>query len=233
MSQNKIALVTGASGHLGKAVVTNLLDSGITVVGTVRTPDDFLDFEGHSSFEKYTVDVSDEDQTSQLVSHVSQNYGQIDFAALLVGGFSMGTLAETSQADLEKMYRLNFLTAYLCCQKLAATMSSQNHGGHIVLVGARPVLDPSAAATMVSYSLSKSLLLQLEKIINAETAETGVRCSLIIPSVLDTPPNRESMPDANFQDWVTPEQVAEIVAFLASNDSGPLRQTVLKLYGNA
>lgn len=233
MSQNKIALVTGASGFLGKAVSAKLLNSGITVVGTVRTPDDFLDFENHSSFEKYTVDVSDEDQTIQLVNHIIRSYGQVDFAALLVGGFSMGNLAETSQADLEKMYRLNFLTAYLCCQKLVAAMSSQDHGGHIVLVGARPVLDSSAAATMVSYSLSKSLLFQLEKIINAETSTTDVRCSLIIPSVLDTPPNRESMPDADFQDWVTPEQVAEIVAFMASNDSEPLRQTVLKLYGNA
>jgi len=231
MSQKKIALVTGSSGFLGKSVANRLLGEGFTVVGTVRTPNDTLDFEGHPSFERYTIDVSNESEISRLMDYISQNYGQVDFAALLVGGFAMGTLAETSQKDLEKMYRLNFLTAYLCCQKLYAQMSDQ--GGHIVLVGARPALDPSAAAAMVSYSLSKSLLFQLEEIINAKSTETGVRCSVIVPSVLDTPPNRESMPDANFNDWVTPEQVAETISFLASTDSAPLRQTVLKLYGNA
>ncbi len=233
MSQKKIALVTGASGNLGRSVTNRLLSEGFVVVGTVKMPDESLDFEDHPSFEKYAVDVSNESEISNLVNHISQNYGQVDFAALLVGGFAMGTLAETTHKDLEKMYRLNFLTAYLCCQKLSAQMSDQEQDGHIVLVGARPALDPSAAADMVSYALSKSLLFQLEKIVNAKTADTGVRCSVIVPSVLNTPPNRESMPDANFNDWVTPEQVAETIAFLASSNSAPLRQTVLKLYGNA
>ncbi|WKN43231.1 SDR family NAD(P)-dependent oxidoreductase [Tunicatimonas pelagia] len=233
MSQNKIALVTGASGHMGKSVTTQLLNDGIKVVGTVQTPEESTDFDNHPAFEKYAIDVSNEAEVSRLVDYITKNYGQVDFAALLVGGFAMGSLAETSSADLEKMYRLNFLTAYLCCQKLSAQMSSQEQGGHVVLVGARPALDPSAAASMVSYALSKSLIFKLEEIINANTAETGVRCSVIVPSVLDTPPNRESMPDADFSDWVTPEQVAATVAFLASSDSDPLRETVLKLYGNA
>ncbi|MEM6845760.1 MAG: SDR family NAD(P)-dependent oxidoreductase [Bacteroidota bacterium] len=233
MSQKKIALVTGASGHLGKAVTASLLAKGTTVIGTVITPQESLDFDDHPAFEKYVVDVSNEVEVGQLVDYIIQNYGQVDFAALLVGGFGMGTLSKTSVSDLEKMYRLNFLTAYLCCQNLLAQMQKQEQGGHIVMVGARPALQPSAAADMVSYSLSKSLLFQLHKIINAKTTETGVRSSVIVPSVLDTPPNRESMPDADFSDWVTPKQVAETVAFLASSGSAPLRETIFKLYGNA
>ncbi|MEM8964778.1 MAG: SDR family NAD(P)-dependent oxidoreductase [Bacteroidota bacterium] len=233
MSQKNIILVTGASGHLGKAVTSRLLDEKSTVIGTVLTPEESLDFDNHPDFEKYVADVSNEEEVSRLVDYITQTYGQIDFAVLLVGGFAMGTLAETSLADLEKMYRLNFLTAYLCCQNLSAQMQKQNQGGHIVMAGARPALESSAGASMVSYSLSKSLLFQLHEIINAKTTETGVRCSMVVPSVLDTPPNRESMPDADFSDWVTPAQIAETVAFLASSRSTPLRETVFKLYGNA
>ncbi|MEO0334386.1 MAG: SDR family NAD(P)-dependent oxidoreductase, partial [Bacteroidota bacterium] len=203
------------------------------VIGAVRTPEESLEFDDHPSFDKYVADVSNETEVSRLVDYITQNYSQIDFAALLVGGFGMGTLSETSAADLEKMYRLNFLTAYLCCQNLSAQMQKQDQGGHIVMVGARPALQPSAAASMVSYSLSKSLLFQLHEIINAKTSETGVRSSMIVPSVLDTPPNRGSMPDADFSDWVTPEQIAEAIAFLASSNSTPLRETIFKLYGDA
>ncbi|MGD1892770.1 MAG: SDR family oxidoreductase, partial [Cyclobacteriaceae bacterium] len=157
----------------------------------------------------------------------------IDVACLLVGGFAMSSLEDTKLADVEKMFKLNFNTAYLCSQKLYLRMKEQESGGHIMLVGARPALQADAAASMVSYSLSKSLLFELNKIINAKTVETGVRSSILVPSVLDTPPNRNSMPDANFNDWVTPEQLAEVVSFLASPKSQALRQTILKVYGNA
>ncbi|MEQ9440544.1 MAG: SDR family NAD(P)-dependent oxidoreductase [Cyclobacteriaceae bacterium] len=230
---SNITLVTGATGNLGNAVVTQLLSDGHTVVGTVRASHTSAESKKHPLYEPYGADVSKEEEVEKLISHLIHTHQRVDFAALLVGGFAMGELEGTSIDDLKKMYELNFLTTFLCCQKLYTQMKQQENGGHIVLVGARPAIDPSAAAGLVSYSLSKSLLFQLSDIINAKTTETGVRSSIIVPSILDTPPNREAMPKANFNDWVTPEQIAKTISFLASSDSQPLRQSVFKLYGNA
>ena len=116
MSEKRVALVTGASGHLGQAVVARLLSEKIQTIGTVRNQDENLDFGDHTTFEKYAADVSNEAEVSHLVDYIAQNYGQVDLATLIVGGFAIGALEETSTDDLEKMYRLNFLTAYLCCQ---------------------------------------------------------------------------------------------------------------------
>lgn len=233
MTSTKTALVTGASGNLGKALTDKLISDGFSVLGTVLSKEDYNRNPQNEALEYYEADVTNEGEVERLVGYLSDKYGQINFAALTVGGFAMGELKDTSLEDVQKMLKLNFETAYLCSQHLYKQMAKQDSGGHIVLVGARPALDSSAAASMVSYSLSKSLLFQLSDIINAKTSETGVRSSIIVPSVIDTPPNRESMPDANFDDWVTPEQIAETVSFLASPSSRPLRQTVFKLYGNA
>lgn len=231
--KSKNCLVTGAAGNLGKAVVTQLISDGHTVVGVMKPSHDAGKLQEFSEFTRYEADVSQENEVENLIKHLTQTHQHIDFAALLVGGFAMGPLESTSLEDIRKMYELNFITAYLCCQKLYTQMIQQENGGDIVLVGARPALEPSAAATMVSYSLSKSLLFQLSDIINAKTSKTGVRCSVIVPSIIDTPDNRESMPDANFDDWVTPDQIAKTISYLASPTSKPLRQTIFKLYGDA
>nr|WKN36321.1 SDR family NAD(P)-dependent oxidoreductase [Tunicatimonas sp. TK19036] len=231
--KSKNCLVTGAAGNLGKAVVTQLISDGHTVVGVMKPSHDAGKLQEFSEFTRYEADVSQENEVENLIKHLTQTHQHIDFAALLVGGFAMGPLESTSLEDIRKMYELNFITAYLCCQKLYTQMIQQENGGDIVLVGARPALEPSAAATMVSYSLSKSLLFQLSDIINAKTSKTGVRCSVIVPSIIDTPNNRESMPDANFDDWVTPDQIAKTISYLASPTSKPLRQTIFKLYGDA
>jgi NAD(P)-dependent dehydrogenase (short-subunit alcohol dehydrogenase family) len=233
MNSPRTAIVTGASGNLGKAVTSQLLTDGFQVVGTVLHPDEKDTKLEHKRYEVYQADVSKEAEVEQLVNYVSGKYQQLDLACLLVGGFAMAPLEETPLAEVEKMFKLNFHTAYLCSQKLYKMMKAQKNEGHILFVGARPSLQSEAAASMVSYSLSKSLLFELSNIINAKTSETGVRSSILVPSVLDTPPNRDSMPDADFDNWVTPEQVAEVVSFLASPQSQPLRQTILKVYGNA
>ena len=233
MNSPRTALVTGAFGNLGIAVTKQLLTDGFRVIGTVLHLDDREAPIAHDNLEVYQADVSNEKEVEQLVEHIQSEYKQIDVACLLVGGFAMSPLEDTSLADVEKMFQLNFSTAYLCGQKLYIQMKGQQDGGHIMFVGARPALQEEAAASMVSYSLSKSLLFELSKIINVKTADTGVRSSILVPSVLDTPPNRDSMPEADFDDWVTPEQLAEVVSFLASPQSRPLRQTILKVYGNA
>jgi NAD(P)-dependent dehydrogenase (short-subunit alcohol dehydrogenase family) len=112
-------------------------------------------------------------------------------------------------------------------------MIRQPTGGRIVLVGARPALQPRDGASNVAYGLSKSLVLRLAEILNAEGADHNVVTSVIIPSTIDTPDNRAAMPKADFTKWVRPEDIAATIAFILSQPAQMLREPVFKVYGDA
>lgn len=229
------AIVTGAAGNLGQAVVQNFLDHGLTVAGTVlaHEHDRVNNFDNTPDFQKYEVDVTDEDAAMQLVSQVIQKNGTVDVAALLVGGFAMGNLQQTRGEHLRKLFSLNFESAFYLAREIFTQMSTQATGGHIFLVGARPALISEVGKEMMAYTLSKSLIFEFAKMLNAEGKKKNIVTSVIVPSILNTPQNRSAMPDANFTDWVKPEEVAEIMYFTLSEKAKVLREPIIKVYGNA
>jgi NAD(P)-dependent dehydrogenase (short-subunit alcohol dehydrogenase family) len=111
-------------------------------------------------------------------------------------------------------------------------MMEQNNG-RIVFIGARPALQASAGKNLIAYGLSKSLLFKLAEYLNAEAKGKNITVSVIAPSTIDTEPNRKSMSDADFDKWVKPEALAEVLEFLMSEKGNVLRETVLKVYNNA
>ena len=231
---NKTALVTGATGNLGYAVTKNFLDNSLKVIATVSHGHTNLpDFENHPQFAKYELDVTDEEACQKCISDVLKDNQTIDVAALMVGGFAMGNIHDTDGDTLKKMFTLNFESAYYLAKEIFNQMIKQPSGGHIFLVGARPALLPEAGKNMIAYALSKSLIFRLAEILNAERKKKNVVTSVIVPSTLDTPQNRSSMPDANFADWVKPEEVAEIMYFTISENAKSLREPIIKVYGNA
>ena len=125
------AIVTGAAGNLGQAVVQNFLNHGLTVAGTVlaHEHDRVNNFDNTPDFQKYEVDVTNEDAAKQLVSQVIQKNGTIDVAALLVGGFAMGNLQQTRGEHLRKLFSLNFESAFYLAREIFAQMASQATGG--------------------------------------------------------------------------------------------------------
>jgi NAD(P)-dependent dehydrogenase (short-subunit alcohol dehydrogenase family) len=230
---NKTAIVTGASGNLGYAVTKNFLDKGLKVIATVSDEHKrIMDFESHPDFVKYALNVTDEEACRKCISQILKQNQTIDVAALLVGGFEMGNIHDTDGNSLKKMFTLNFESAYYLAKEIFNQMIQQPSGGHIFLVGARPALLPEAGKNMIAYALSKSLVFQLAEILNAE-AKKNVVTSVIVPSTLDTPQNRSDMPNANFADWVKPEEVAEIMYFTISENAKSLREPIIKVYGNA
>lgn len=228
----KIIIITGAAGNLGTAVVKNLLDNGSTVVGTVLPGEHCKVKEKNQNFEEYPLDVSDEKATHKFADYVVQKYRRIDFAALLVGGFAMGTLENTSLTDVRQMMHLNFETAFVTAQAIFKQMKNQKSGGHILFVGAKPALEVAAASQTLAYALSKNLVFHLADHINETGKKRKIKASVIVPSIIDTPANRQAMPQAHFKDWVTPEEIAGMVTFLVSEKSQSLRETILKVYGN-
>jgi NAD(P)-dependent dehydrogenase (short-subunit alcohol dehydrogenase family) len=102
-----------------------------------------------------------------------------------------------------------------------------------VLIGARPALNPAQGKGLIAYSLSKSLLFKLAELLNETAKGLNLNVSVVVPSTLDTPLNRKSMPDANPDNWVKPAEIAETLEFLVSDKSKALKETVLKMYNNA
>jgi NAD(P)-dependent dehydrogenase (short-subunit alcohol dehydrogenase family) len=227
-----IALVTGASGNLGQAVIHKLISDGYYVVGTVLPNDTaILDFDT-SHFEKKVADLTNEQDTNCLVSGILQQYGRIDVAVLTVGGFAMGTIAQTSAAAMQQQYQLNFTTAYNVAQPCFVQMITQQTG-RIFLIGARPGLTAAYGKGMLAYALAKSLLFRLAEMMNDEAAGTNVVTSVVVPSTIDTNANRSAMPAAHFDDWVKPAAIAAVISFYCSAEANALREPVIKVYNNS
>ncbi len=228
----KVAIVTGASGNMGQAVVRKFIDEGYYVIGTVVPNDPVsMDFPA-DKFEKVTVDLLDENDSPKFVDSILEKHKSIDAAVLTVGGFAMGKIAETKTADIAKQYKLNFETAYNVARPVFLQMMEQN-SGRIFIIGSKPGLEAKNGKGMIAYGLAKSLIFRLAELMNDEAKDKNVVTSVVVPSTIDTAPNRKSMPDAHFDNWVKPEAIADVIYWYCTNEASVLRAPVLKVYNNA
>ncbi len=224
----KTVLITGATGNLGKACVDKFLAEGYKVLITVSpgatvTP--------RANVEAYEADLTNEVSAEKAIASITATY-KIDAALLLVGGFAMGSIADTDSTALQKMFSLNFNTAYFTARPVFLHMMKQA-SGRIVFMGARPALNPADGKGSLSYALSKSLVIKLAEMLNAEGAYNNVVAHVVVPSIIDTPVNRAAMPTADFSKWVRAEDIADTIAYLCSQSGSPVRDAVVKLYGQS
>ncbi|HLO80335.1 MAG TPA: SDR family NAD(P)-dependent oxidoreductase [Chitinophagaceae bacterium] len=228
----KHVLVTGASGNLGKAVINRFLAAGDRVSGIV-IPGDKIPLEAASpQFSKFEADLNNESQSGEIVGEIISRHGDINVAVLTAGGFAMGGIKDTGSADILTQFRLNFETAYHIARPVFLNMMAQGRG-RIFLVGSRPGLDMRNSKGMTAYGLSKSLLFRLAELLNEEAKGTDVVTIVIVPSTIDTPQNRASMPDADFSTWMDPVKMAEIIHFHTTTAADGLREPVLKMFNKA
>jgi len=228
----KTAIVTGASGNLGQAVIKKLLAANYYVTGTIIPNDSVvIDIRGRN-FETAIVDLMQEELAQQFVNLMVAKHTTIDVAILTVGGFAMGNIISTSTADIANQYKLNFETAYNVARPVYTQMMKQGNG-RIFLIGSRPGSDMKNSKGMVAYGLGKSLIFGLAELMNEEAKGTNVVTSVVVPSTIDTPQNRKSMPTADFSKWVTPEAIADVIYFYCSNEGAVLREPVIKVYGGS
>jgi NAD(P)-dependent dehydrogenase (short-subunit alcohol dehydrogenase family) len=228
----KTILITGAGGNLGTAVTKEFLKKDYRVLVTVSNERARMDYQPHPNLDISVVNLANENETYAFIQGIIQQYHVIDAGLLLVGGFAMGPIAETSGEDLHKQIALNFETAYYVTRPLFAHLMANNRGS-IVFIGARPALNPAQGKDMIAYALGKSLLFKLAEFLNEEAKNVNVSVSVIVPSTLDTPLNRSAMPNANPDNWVKTSDIAETLEFLVSDKSKAWKETVLKIYNNA
>lgn len=228
-----VVIITGAKGNLGKATVRQFIEEGYHVVATVSSGNSLGYLQDHPSLTVFPVNVLDADQSAQLVKEVTLRFGEIHSVFMLVGTYISGTFEETGLDALDKMINMNFKSAYTIAQPAFRQMMKQKSGGRLVFIGARPAIQPEEARTAVAYALSKSLLFRLAESINAESRGRNITAHVIIPSIIDTEVNRASQPEADYSNWVKPEELADVMLYTASGKGAALRETVLKVYGNA
>jgi NAD(P)-dependent dehydrogenase (short-subunit alcohol dehydrogenase family) len=223
MSRNII--ITGAAGNLGTAVTEKFKREGYHVIALVQ-PD--KDEQVEEADDIYEVDVTDESAVAEFIKEYHLQYGEVDALAMIVGGFAMGSISETSQKDFEHMFKLNFFSAFHLVKGFLPIMKSQKKGT-MLFVGARPALQVEDASAKIAYAMSKKLIFNLAEIVGEETKETSIRSHIFVPSIIDTPQNRQSMPDADYSKWVTPTDIAESMHFAVNTPA--LQNTIFKLYG--
>ena len=149
----------------------------------------------------------------------------------LVGGFAAGgRVHQTPIEEFERQFTLNLRPTYLVTQAALAHMVS-NGGGSIVCVGTRAALRPFSGAA--GYISSKAAVIAFAQAVAVEYRDDGIRCNVILPSVIDTPANRAAMPDAEHDRWVKPSEIATVVAHLLTDEAVPTSGAAIPVYGRA
>jgi NAD(P)-dependent dehydrogenase (short-subunit alcohol dehydrogenase family) len=223
----KTILVTGASGNLGKTLVEYLHGQNYFILAASNPERESGLFNHLPNVQGMRMNVLDAAAVNDRLTGPAAL--PVQAAVLLVGGFAMGTIQDTDTDLLEKMYRLNFLSAFNVVNPLMPQFERAG-GGQFILIGARPGLAPNEGKDAVAYALSKSLLITLAGIINAEGKPNAITATVVVPGILDTPVNRNAMPGANPDHWVPTDKLAELIGFLLSDTGRMTRETVVKFY---
>jgi NAD(P)-dependent dehydrogenase (short-subunit alcohol dehydrogenase family) len=222
------AFISGGTGGLGSAVVQAFLDDGWSVVVPWIYERELARAPRHERLQLCEADLFEPQAVRAAVEAAGPSLRAV---VNLVGGFAMGgRVHETPIDDFEAQFRLNLRPTYLVTAAAIPTLLA-NGGGAIVCVSTRAALRPFPGAA--GYIASKAAVLALVDALAAEYTQDGIRANAILPSVIDTPANRASMPDADHDTWVEPEEIARVIRFLCSEDAGITSGAHIPVYGRA
>jgi len=234
--KNKVVLVAGGTGGLGRAVSLAFLSERANVIVTYRRAEEFQALEGIAGvgglrLAGHSVDVTDEAAVAKLVEEIVAEHGRLDAMVNTVGGYAGGVkLWDLDTKTFDQMLALNLRAGYALARAAIAPMLKQKAGA-IVNVGAKAAFDHAAGAS--AYAASKAAALAMIDCLAADVKGTGVRVNTILPSIIDTAANRKAMPDANFAVWPKPEDIARVVLFLCSDDARVIHGAAIPVYGNS
>jgi len=234
----RVVLITGASGGLGPSVVRAFVQSGATVEAVVRTssPEEHDALRAQlgdaaSRLSLQTADVLDEGAVRALVERVVEKHGRLDVALNLVGGFAAGQpITELPYERWQHMLDLNLRSTFLVSKYAARPMVQQGRG-RIINLSSRSAF--SGRRNAAAYAVAKSGVITLTEAQAEELRETGVTVNALVPSIIDTPANRKGMPNAAFDRWPKPDEIARVLLFLASDDSSLISGAAIPVYGRA
>jgi NAD(P)-dependent dehydrogenase (short-subunit alcohol dehydrogenase family) len=230
--RDRHVVVTGGTGALGTATVGALLEAGAVCHVPYRdqAQADRFAFRNHPKVKLLAdIELREETAVAKVYASVSKLWASIHIA----GGFAMAPITETTRSDLMKQVDMNFVTAFLCCRAAASSMLRVGAGGRIVNVATRPALEWRAGAGMAAYTASKAAVAALTVALAEEVVRAGILVNAVAPSTMDTPANRQAMPEADYASWAKVEEVAATILFLASPENCITRGAVVPVYGRS
>lgn len=222
-----VAVVGGGTGALGRAVVDRLLADGWRVAVPARRVED-AGLPAGVAVER--CDLGSPEDVSRFAAAVS-SLGPWRALVNCSGGYAGGSAHETEDGEALRMLDLNLLGPWRLATAAARAMARSGTAGRIVNVAGRAAVEP--AAGQAAYQVAKAALLRLTEVMALELRESGITVNAVLPSVMDTPGNRSSMPRADRSRWVPVEQVAAAVAWLLSDDAAPVSGAAVPVYGRA
>lgn len=206
----KTVLVTGACGIVGTALWQTLTQAGYNVIGVDMANE--LPFENAKVDFRGGIDLSNEAAVVGLAETLKQEGYALNGLVNIAGGFVWEEALSGDSSTWTRMFQINLMTALNACKAMAPLLTNP---GAIINIGAAAA--DKASAGMGAYTASKSAVIKLSEALNEELRAHGVRVNVISPTIVDTPTNRNDMPDAAFDDWVSPAQIADLTAFLLSD----------------
>jgi NAD(P)-dependent dehydrogenase (short-subunit alcohol dehydrogenase family) len=222
----RVAVVVGAGGELGRATAIALAGAGFTVVAVDRNHK-ALD-ELPEGIRREAADTTDQGVAKSLIDRIAAEAGPPEVLVNTIGAFRLGEAATATPEDLRVMMDVNLGAALWLSQAVAPYMR-QRGSGAIVHVSARPGSDPTAG--MAAYSLSKAALSHLIRILDLELRPHGIRVNAVAPQLLDTSTTRAAFPPDVLAHAVRPEAIADVIAFLASDVAAPVSGAIVPAYG--
>jgi len=238
MFKDKIAIVTGGTGALGRVIVNDFAAQGMKVYVPVRSMPEFMkvfeqtdetEFRGLPKRYGLPCDATNEIDVKEFCDNVVKQEKRIDFLVNTVGGYHpKRNVIDTDRELIDKQLVLNFYTTFFFT-KHGLTYFKMSNFGRVVSIGAKPAVETTAGK--FAYSFSKMGVVNLMQTLASEHKDDNITFNTIIPSVIDTPANRESMQNQDFSKWVTPLEIAEKCLFLCNDEGKSMNGEVIKMYG--
>jgi NAD(P)-dependent dehydrogenase (short-subunit alcohol dehydrogenase family) len=222
----RVAIVVGAGGELGRTTAQKLAAAGFTVAGIDRNEEALKELPGGIRYE--VGDPTDPAVARSLVDRIATEVGSPEVLVNTIGTYHLGDALDATPEDLRLMIDVNAGTALWLTQAVAPYMKERG-SGVIVHVAARPGLEPTAG--MATYSVSKAALVHLTRVLDLELRPLGIRVNAVAPQILDTAKNRPFLPPDVLAHAVSPDAIADIIAYLVSAAAAPVSGAVVPAYG--
>ncbi|HJT70544.1 MAG TPA: SDR family oxidoreductase [Terriglobales bacterium] len=230
----KSVVVPGGTGGLGRAVSLAFLNAGANLAVTYQRAEEFAALQRLAesrapSLKGHQADVTQEAGCSELVSRVLAEQKRMDVLVNCVGGYAGGTpLWQIDPKIFEQMLSLNLRAGFLLARAAVPLMLKQGNGV-IINIASQAAVNHAAGAA--AYAASKAAAVAMIDSLAADLAGTGVRANSVLPSIIDTPANRRAMPNADFSKWPKPEEIADVILFLCSDDAKLIHGAAVPVYG--